>query len=231
LKLNGGTASALNVGIKNMTGEWFKWLSQDDILYSNAIEVLIKGFSEHEKPKNIILYSSFEWIDSNGKLISQHIEPNYNNLSNFDFNIILLDHFVGSAVTSLMHKSTLSNGSLNEEIPLLEDSELWLRYSILHNCRLYLVPKILAQSRIHQTQLTKTKIISIIRTGKKIRKNVLNKLDDESRRKYQKALKKYKKSKPLAHRSKKILGNVIAEYLPPILSSKIIEFYQKSKIN
>ena len=41
-KKNGGTATALNEGIKNMTGEWFKWLSADDVLYSNAIEELMK---------------------------------------------------------------------------------------------------------------------------------------------------------------------------------------------
>src|SRR3989338_4728600 len=40
-KKNGGTASALNLGIKNMTGDWFKWLSADDILKENAIEKLV----------------------------------------------------------------------------------------------------------------------------------------------------------------------------------------------
>ena len=41
-KKNGGTATALNKGIKEMTGEWFKWLSADDVLYPNAVEELIK---------------------------------------------------------------------------------------------------------------------------------------------------------------------------------------------
>ena len=30
-KVNGGVSSALNVGIKEMTGEYFSWLSHDDI--------------------------------------------------------------------------------------------------------------------------------------------------------------------------------------------------------
>src|SRR5487761_2610644 len=41
-KKNGGTASALNVGIKVMNGEWFKWLSSDDVLYNNAVEILVR---------------------------------------------------------------------------------------------------------------------------------------------------------------------------------------------
>jgi len=31
-KKNGGTSSALNAGIRKMTGEWFKWISSDDYL-------------------------------------------------------------------------------------------------------------------------------------------------------------------------------------------------------
>ena len=54
-KKNGGTASALNLGIKNMTGEWFKWLSADDVLYPNAIEELIIEAKKIPDKKNTIL--------------------------------------------------------------------------------------------------------------------------------------------------------------------------------
>ena len=39
---NKGLASALNVGIKEMQGKWFKWFSPDDIMYPNTIESLVK---------------------------------------------------------------------------------------------------------------------------------------------------------------------------------------------
>jgi glycosyltransferase involved in cell wall biosynthesis len=32
-KPNGGTASALNIGIEKMKGEYFSWLSHDDVYY------------------------------------------------------------------------------------------------------------------------------------------------------------------------------------------------------
>ena len=32
-KPNGGSSSALNKGIQEMTGEWFSWLSHDDLYY------------------------------------------------------------------------------------------------------------------------------------------------------------------------------------------------------
>ena len=47
-KENGGVASALNLGIKNMKGEYFSWLSHDDVYYTNKIERQI------EELKNIL---------------------------------------------------------------------------------------------------------------------------------------------------------------------------------
>ena len=41
-KPNGGSASALNVGIANMTGEWFSWLSHDDLYEPKKLEKQIE---------------------------------------------------------------------------------------------------------------------------------------------------------------------------------------------
>jgi glycosyltransferase involved in cell wall biosynthesis len=58
-KENGGTPTALNAGIKVMSGEWFKWISADDVLEKNAIEVLINGAETlGEESKSCILYSN-----------------------------------------------------------------------------------------------------------------------------------------------------------------------------
>ena len=54
-KKNGGTASALNYGIKNMSGQWFKWLSADDLLKNNAIEKLVLEINK--------LGSTLKWLD------------------------------------------------------------------------------------------------------------------------------------------------------------------------
>ena len=35
-KENGGVSSALNFGIKQMTGEWFAWLSHDDSFFKKS---------------------------------------------------------------------------------------------------------------------------------------------------------------------------------------------------
>ena len=37
-KSNGGVSSALNLGIEKMTGDYFSWLSHDDLYYENKID-------------------------------------------------------------------------------------------------------------------------------------------------------------------------------------------------
>ena len=69
-KKNGGTASALNLGIKNMSGEWFKWLSADDVLYSNAVKELV-DVAKVLPNKKYILYSNYDIIDAHGKIIDK----------------------------------------------------------------------------------------------------------------------------------------------------------------
>ena len=58
-----------------------------------------RGEEESQKikdKKNAILYSNYDIINSEGKIIKQFIEPDYNKLSTFDFNVILLDHHIGN---------------------------------------------------------------------------------------------------------------------------------------
>ena len=49
-KKNGGVATALNLGIEKMTGEYFSWLSHDDLYYSKKIEKQIEFIDSIYKP-------------------------------------------------------------------------------------------------------------------------------------------------------------------------------------
>jgi len=229
-KKNGGTATALNEGIEKMTGQWFKWLSADDILYPNAIEELMKEVEKIKDKKNTILYTNYDIIDANSKVIKQFIEPNYNNLSTFNFNVILLDHFIGNGTTSLIHKSAFDEyGNFDESVGFAEDYELWLRFCLLHNCRLHLVPKILAKYRVHETQLTSTKMDKALENANEIRKYVLNQLDKVELKKYNIALKKFSNTKSLTVRIRHSIRNIMFEILPKSISEKILQEYLKRK--
>ena len=227
VKKNGGTATALNTGIKVMTGEWFKWLSADDVLYPNAIEELIVETKNVKDPQKTIFYSNFHYIDSKSNIIADFIEPNYNNLDNFDLNVILLDHFVGNGSTSLIHKSAFENhGLFDENLTFADDYEFWLRCCVLNNFSMHLIPKILVGYRIHLDQLT-TKVKGKFHLqGKVIRKSILEKLHETDRQKYEIALKQYQHKNPIK-RTKDSIDDFMLNHLPRSTSDKIVNIYRK----
>jgi len=222
---NGGVASALNTGIKNMTGEWFKWLSADDLLYPNAIEELMLEAGKLKDKKHTILYGDFDFIDDKGEIIDHMNEPNYNQLTDFEFNVILLDHLVGNGTTCLIHKSTIDEFGMFKEGIDFEDYELWLRYCLIHKCRLKLVPKAIAKYRIHKGQLTKAKLNRGIEAREELKQTILEKLSSEERSKYQIELKKYKKNKSFLDKSKFFVRYSLFKKLPSPVSNKILNLY------
>ncbi|WP_297826610.1 glycosyltransferase [uncultured Desulfovibrio sp.] len=54
-KENGGTSTALNVGIENMRGEYFSWLSHDDLYYPQKVERAISVLSTLKNKDTIII--------------------------------------------------------------------------------------------------------------------------------------------------------------------------------
>lgn len=230
-KENGGTPSALNAGIKSMTGEWFKWLSADDALYENSIEVLVReAESQGERAKSLIFYSSYDIIDENGMIVEEFIEPNYNNLSSLQRNAILLDHYVGNGSTSLIHRSIFERcGFFDENIGFKEDYEFWLRCCIINDCDLFLIPQKLAKYRVHSSQLTKKKVRENIEHVNKIKNLILEKLSDDKRKKYLYELRKYQRTKPIKIKIRRKLRDIMLRVLPKDTSGKIIETYMNRK--
>ena len=83
LKENGGVSSALNFSLEKMTGEWFSWLSHDDLYYPNKIEKQVAFINELlEKDKTLdlsktVIHCVTESIDKDGKVIKT---PNYSTI-------------------------------------------------------------------------------------------------------------------------------------------------------
>ena len=69
-KENGGTSTALNLGIANMTGEYFSWLSHDDMYYPNKIKRQVEELGKLEN-KDTIMMSDLDGINENYEKIYQ----------------------------------------------------------------------------------------------------------------------------------------------------------------
>jgi len=161
------------------------------------------------------MYGHLDIINSSGKILRKRIELDYNNLEIFDFNVILLYHFMGVPSSSLIHRSTIDEyGMFNESIETSSDYELWLRYCLLHNCRLHLVPKTIGKYRIHSTQITIITRKERLENNNQIRKSTLEKLNPKDRLLYEKALFRYKKTRPFSLKFWFFVRNNIIFHLP-----------------
>ena len=65
-KENGGVATALNLALEKMTGEYFSWLSHDDLYYPNKIEEEMKYADDH-----CIIFSNYDLINEKSEVYHQ----------------------------------------------------------------------------------------------------------------------------------------------------------------
>jgi len=222
---NQGLAVAVNFAIKQMKGKWLKWLSPDDILNHNSIEILVE--EANKQPENTILYSNWEIIDENNKKLRSFSESNHNALEIFDFNVRLLDGQQINVNTTLIPSSLFAQGCMLEQLsdPVAIDYQFFLKAGIIHNVRFYLIEKPLLQYRIHSKQLSHKNISNTLSFLSEVQNQVLSKVDDSTKEKYLNAIKDYKKEKPLGKKTLALGLKIIKDSLPDWATDKILVFY------
>lgn len=222
---NRGLASAVNVGIKNMRGRWFKWLSPDDILYSDAIKILVD--EAMKLYDNTILYSNWDIIDETGKKIRSFSESNYNNLGDFEFNVRL---FAGQQINinttlipALLFSKDCIMRNLNE--PAAIDYDFFLRAGVLYGTHFHLIQKSLLKYRIHKKQLSHKNILKTLSYLNEIRDEILSELDKSQREKYLTALQEYDNKKPLTKKTMELGLKMASSILPENVTDNLLVFY------
>lgn len=222
---NRGLAIAVNTAIKNMNGRWLKWLSPDDILYPESVEILV---TEAKKlNSDSILYSNWEIIDENEKTLRNFSESNYNTLDVFDYNVRLLDGQQININTTLIPCSLFEQGCMMRELddPVAIDYDFFLRAGILYNMQFHLVQRNLLKYRIHTTQLSHKNIKSTLDYLEKVRDHVLSKIGKEQKQRYLASLCNYRKEKSLTRKTMEIGLKVVSNMLPASISDKLLVFY------
>ena len=219
---NSGLASALITGIKHSSGKWFKWFSPDDIMFHYTIETLV---NEAEKYSDTIIYSNWEVIDEKSCRLRSFQESNYNELSNFEYNVRLLDRQLINVNTTLIPSSLFEKCSIRElDDPVAIDYDLFLNAALLFNIKFHLVQKPLVKYRIHTKQLSHKNISKTLEYISQIKDEILQCLDNSSQIKYISELKRYQKSKS---RKRKIMEFSIQflSFVPSYISDRILLFY------
>lgn len=148
-KENGGVASALNVAIDNMSGEYFSWLSHDDLYFEDKIEKQV-NFLSHLNNKDVILFSNYLLINENGrKLAAIKINPKiYKNKKEY----ILLRGCINGITMLIPKKAFLECGKFDESLRCTQDYDCWHRF--LKKYVFIQIEDYLSKTRVHSLQDT-----------------------------------------------------------------------------
>lgn len=220
---NNGLASALNLGISKMKGSWFKWFSPDDVMYPYTIETLVDEAKKH--PDNTIIYSNWNIIDDTGNTLREFHESDYNKLSEFDYNIRLLDGQQINVNTTLIPSSLFDKCSIRElDDPVSIDYDFFLCSALLHDTKFHLISKPLIKYRIHSDQLSHKNILKILDYISEIKNEILQQLDRPLQDRYTHELKQYQKTKPTKQKTMEF-GMKLISSVPSWASDRILIFY------
>ncbi len=146
-KENGGVASALNLGIQEMTGEYFSWLSHDDVYYADKIMRQIK-YLESNKDRQMLTYCDSEIIDEDTNMIRMsRINQKYLK----HIYLTILSTSIGGCSLLIPRLCFEKVGFFNEKLKTTQDNEMWLRIS-KQRFKFEYIPEILLKSRLHSEQ-------------------------------------------------------------------------------
>lgn len=151
-KKNGGVASALNLGIENMEGEYFSWLSHDDLYETTKVEKQINILSTLKDPKTVIC-CRYKVVDKNLKYIQENsFGKEKDKLIEPAVKYLLKGYVHGCCL--LIHKEHFERvGTFNESLKTTQDFDLWFR--MLRGKSIYFNNDIGVISRSHDEQDSK----------------------------------------------------------------------------
>ena len=157
-KENGGVSSALNLGIKEMRGEYFSWLSHDDRYTPNKIEAQISAVSACEE-EDLICYCNSAQIDKDNNVIKHSKKNKFLNSGINPWNRALLalirsSCFSGCALL-IPKRAFIDAGFFDEQLKFAQDFLMWMRVLLKEYNVLYVQDECV-QSRIHSKQGTQT---------------------------------------------------------------------------
>jgi hypothetical protein len=146
-KANGGTASALNAGLKAARGEWICWLSSDDLFEPFKLSVHRRWIRQH--PDGTVFFTGFRRLDDGTGVIEDAdqgpVPPRQWQL------LGLLDYNFINGITLCVRRSAFERvGPFDEANPFGQDYGMNLRLLSAHEA--LFIPERCAVTRMHAGQ-------------------------------------------------------------------------------
>lgn len=143
-KENGGTATALNAGIRRATGQYVAWLSSDDLWYPHKLEKQVQLMRSQQA---IFTFTNFDvYVQSSNKIKRRIVAPITTKKA---FAQRFLNECAVNGCTILAQRSLFHHvGLFNERLPFTHDYEMWVRI-LLSGTRMEFLDESLTLYRLH----------------------------------------------------------------------------------
>ena len=144
-----GRTKAGNLGLKMATGQYFNFLDDDDMLYADHFECLVRQSERHPEFK---IFNNFAFEAKTTTISKEPYVYRFEDLTTVHrkrFNLIRLTlHNFLPIQTVMFHREVFESlGGFDESLDVLEDWDLWIRfaskyefYTVFKTCSLYKVP-------------------------------------------------------------------------------------------
>lgn len=143
-KANGGTGSALNMGVRVASGAYFAWLSADDLFHPDKIARQMECLRNTGTTFN---HTAYYYINENGERVSERISVPFRSRSELIETMMQGCPVNGSSVLmdmNIFHRV----GLFNEHFLYTQDYDMWLR--ILPHYHWSYIEEPLLDYRVHQ---------------------------------------------------------------------------------
>jgi hypothetical protein len=149
-KHNGGVASALNFGLREMSGQFFSWLSHDDVYYPQKVARQVEYWKKTADDRAIVFAGS-HIIDSRSRVVGS---APMHRFARRNAIVAVLGTYVGGCSMLIPKAAFDEAGPFNESLRNSQDNEMWLRMA-MRGYRFHYMPDALIQSRSHAAQDTR----------------------------------------------------------------------------
>ena len=149
-KPNGGVASALNRGIHEIRGEYFSWLSHDDLYTADKIDRELSALARRGWG-DVVIYSDYSvFTDDSENAV--HFELRGAPPEDFRYWITIENSLHGCTLL-IPRRAFEKVGGFNENLRTTQDYDLWFRmakeFLFIH------IPEVLVKARSHSDQGTR----------------------------------------------------------------------------